>query len=160
MFTLVHVILSLVGIAAGLVVMFGFLTARIFPLWNRIFLATTIATSATGFLFPFGGITPGIVIGVVSLVVLALAIVALRKGWTRTYMITAAIAEFFNVLVLIVQSFQKVPALHVYAPTGKEPVVGVCQLIVLLVFITVTVIAVRKPTPAEPALKRFAAGAR
>jgi hypothetical protein len=158
-FTLVHVILSLIGIVTGLVVMFGFWSARIFTFWNRIFLVTTIATSATGFLFPFGGITPGIVVGIVSLVVLALAIVALRRGWMKTYVITASLAEFLNVLVLIVQSFQKVPALHAYAPTGSEPVVKISQLVVLLLFIAVTVIAVRRQATASPVLKRFAAGA-
>src|SRR5205807_414603 len=91
-------------------------------LWLYTFLLTTILTSVTGFFFPFKGITPGIALGIVSLIVLAVAIVAYRRQWTNTFVLSCALAEFFNVLVLIAQSFQKIPALHAYAPKGNEPV--------------------------------------
>lgn len=143
-FTLVHVILSLIGIVTGLVAIFGFMTGQIWVSWNRIFLATTILTSVTGFLFPYAGVTPGIVVGVISLVVLALAMVAFTKRWLRTYLVAASLAEFLNVLVLIVQSFQKVPFLHAYAPKGSEPVVGITQGVALLVFIGMAVAAIRR----------------
>ncbi len=143
-FTLVHVILSLVGIVTGLVAIFGFITQHIWTSWNRIFLATTILTSVTGFLFPYGGVTPGIIIGVVSLVVLALAVAALTKRWVRTYLAAASLAEFLNLLVLIVQSFQKVPFLHAYAPKGSEPVVAITQGAALLLIIGMAIAAIRK----------------
>jgi hypothetical protein len=143
-FTLFHVVLSLVGIVAGLVVIFGFLRGMRLHYSNALFLVMTIATSVTGFFFPYKGITPGIVIGIVSLVILALAVVALNKHWTKTYIVSCIAAEFFNVMVLIVQSFQKIPALHAYAPTGKEPIVAVCQGIELVLFAVLAWIAIRK----------------
>ena len=103
-FTLIHVVISLIGIVSGLVAVYGFLVGARLPTWNCVVPdALTIMTSLTGFFFPFHGITPGIVVGVISLVVLAGAVVAWRKGWSKTYIVTATIAEFFNVLVLIVQ---------------------------------------------------------
>ena len=143
-FTLFHVVISLVGILSGLVVVYGFVAGKKFRFTNAIFLVMTASTNVTGFFFPFKGITPGIILGIVSLVVLALAVLALNKGWTKTYIITCSAAEFFNVLVLIAQSFQKIPALHVYAPTGKEPIVAICQGAALLVFVVLAVIAIRK----------------
>ena len=123
-FTLIHVVISLIGIATGLVVIYGFLTGMRLRSWNSLFLVTTTLTSVTGFFFPYKGITPGIVLGIVSLVILAVALLALSKGWTKTYIATCSSAEFFNVLVLIAQSFQKIPALHAYAPKGNEPIVA------------------------------------
>jgi hypothetical protein len=143
-FTLFHVVISLVGIGAGLIVIFGFLSGMKLPYSNALFLVMTIATSVTGFFFPYKGITPGIVIGIVSLVILALAVLARSKGWTKTYIVTCSAAEFFNVMVLIVQSFQKIPALHEFAPTGKEPIVAVCQGAALLIFAVLAWIAIRK----------------
>jgi hypothetical protein len=143
-FTLIHVVISLIGILSGLVVVFGFLTGRRFRSVNLVFLVMTIATSVTGFFFPFHGITPGIILGVVSLVVLALALLALNKGWTKTYIVTATLAEFFNVLVLIAQTFQKVSFAHVYAPKGTEPIVAVTQGLAFLVFAVLAGLAIRK----------------
>jgi hypothetical protein len=143
-FTLIHVVISLIGILSGLVVIYGFLTGKRLSSWNWLFLVMTIATSVTGFFFPFHGITPGIVLGVVSLVVLALALLALRKGWTKTYIVTATLAEFFNVLVLIAQSFQKIHAFHALAPTGHEPIIAISQGVAFLLFAVLAVIAVRK----------------
>jgi CBS domain-containing protein len=143
-FTLFHVVISLVGIVTGLIVVYGFLSGYKLPYSNALFLVMTIATSVTGFFFPYHGITPGIVVGVLSLIILALALLALSKRWTKTYIVTCSVAEFFNVLVLIVQSFQKIPALHAFAPTGKEPIVAICQGAALVVFAGLAVIAIRK----------------
>jgi hypothetical protein len=142
--TLIHVGLSLIGILAGLVVVYGFVAGKFFLQTNRIFLVTTIATSVTGFFYPIHGVTPGIVLGILSLIVLAIALVALNKKWTTTYIITSVVAEFFNVLVLIVQSFQKVPPLHKLAPLGTEPITNVAKVLALLVFVVLAVVAIRK----------------
>jgi hypothetical protein len=142
---IVHVVISLIGIVAGLVIVFGFLKPGKPGMTNTVFLLFTILTSVTGYIFfPYHGVTPGIVVGAISLVILTIAVIALMKKWTAIYIITATLAEFFNVLVLIVQSFQKIPALHALAPTGKEPIVGICQLVVLIGFIVLMVVAIRK----------------
>lgn len=143
-FTLFHVALSLIGILTGLVALFGFFSGRLLHAWIGIFLLTTIATSVTGFLFPFHGITPGIVLGIVSLVDLALAIAAYRKHWTTTFILTCTLAEFLNVFVLIVQSFEKITPLHVYAPKGNEPIVAATQLLALLFFILLATLTIRR----------------
>ena len=143
--TLLHVIISLIGIVAGLIVVFGFLKPGKPGLMNTTFLAFTILTDITGYIFfPFHGVTPAIKLGAISLMVLIVAVIALRKKRTMTYIVAATLAEFFNVLVLIVQSFEKIPALHKFAPTGKEPIVGIMQAVVLVFFIVLAVIAIRK----------------
>ncbi len=124
-FTLIHVAISLLAIASGFVVLFGLIAGRRLNVWTAAFLATTIATSVTGFGFPIKGVTPGIVLGVISLVVLAIALYARYVGqlvgaWRPVYVITAVLALYLNVFVLIVQSFQKVPALKAMAPTQSE----------------------------------------
>ncbi len=138
-FTVFHVLLSLAGIGAGLIVFYGLLTAKQFERWTTAFLITTAATSVTGFLFPFRGFKPSYVFGVLSLIALALAIAAryrfqLRGGWRRTYVVTALIALYLNVFVLIVQMFQKVPALKALAPTQSELPFQVTQLALLIAF--------------------------
>ena len=143
--TLLHVIISLIGIVAGLIVVFGFLKPGKPGLMNTTFLAFTILTDITGYIFfSFHGVTPAIKLGAISLMVLIVAVIALRKKRTMTYIVAATLAEFFNVLVLIVQSFEKIPALHKFAPTGKEPIVGIMQAVVLVFFIVLAVIAIRK----------------
>ena len=143
--TLIHVIISLIGIVAGLAVVFGFLKSGKPGMMNTIFLLFTILTDVTGYIFfPFHGVTPGIILGAISLVVLTVALVALMKKWTSLYIITATLAEFFNVLVLIAQSFMKIHALHKFAPKGNEPIVGITQLVVLIGFIVLMVVAIRK----------------
>jgi hypothetical protein len=134
-FTIFHVALSLVGIGSGLVVLYALLTAKSFDGWTTTFLTTTVATSVTGFFFPFHGFKPSYVLGILSLIVLAVSIAARRHGgWPRTYAATAVTALYFNVFVLIVQMFQKVPALKDLAPTQSEPPFQVTQLLVLLAF--------------------------
>jgi len=147
--TLVHVVLSLVGIAAGFVVLLGLLAGRLPAKWNSLFLVTTIATSVTGFFFPFHKVTPGIVVGVISLVVLAIAFVALHNkrlegAWRRIYVVTAMVALYLNVFVLIVQLFEKVPALHAMAPTQSEPPFKMAQLGNLALFVVLTIMATKR----------------
>jgi hypothetical protein len=147
-FTLIHVLLSLAGISAGFVVLGGWLSARHLHSWTAIFLFMTAATSITGFFFPFKGVTPGIVVGVLSLVVLAIALFALvvKKaigGWETVYVIAATVALFFNFFVLIAQSFQHTPALKALAPTQSEPPFAIAQLLVVTLFIILGIGAVR-----------------
>jgi hypothetical protein len=151
-FTLIHVLISLVGIGSGFVVLFGLINSKPFDGLTALFLTTTAATSITGFLFPFHVVTPGIVVGVLSLIVLALACAAryafhMAGGWRTTWVITAAIAEYFNVFVLVAQLFQKVPALQALAPTQSEPPFAVAQLVVLVLFAVLTFRAVKKFRP-------------
>jgi hypothetical protein len=148
-FTLVHVVISLIAILAGLVVGYGLLNNKRFDEVNALFLLMTVATSVTGFFFPFHGVTPGIKVGIISMIVLAIAILAryafhLAGAWRRIYAITAMLALYLNVFVLVVQSFEKVPALHALAPTQKEPPFAIAQLAVLVLFIVLTVFASKK----------------
>jgi hypothetical protein len=145
-FTQVHVALSLIGIFAGFVVAFGLLTAKRLDLWTAFFLISTVATSVTGFFFPFHGFTPAIGVGIVSLVVLAVAIFArytrkLTGAWRWIYVVTAMIALYLNVFVLIVQLFQKVPALKALAPTQSETPFLVAQLVAFALFVVLTIFA-------------------
>ena len=148
-FTLLHVLISLVGIGSGFVVMYGLIAAKRLEGWTRLFLVSTVLTSITGFFFPIEHVTPGIVIGILSLVVLAIAILAryalrMSGAWRSIYVVTAALALYFNTFVLVVQSFEKVPALKVLAPTQKEPPFMVAQLAVLALFIVLTVLSVKR----------------
>src|SRR6266568_673765 len=148
-FTKLHVVISLIGILSGLVVMFGLLVGQKLNRWTALFLISTVATSVTGFLFPFHGVTPAIVVGIISLVLLAGAIVSryarhLAGHWRWIYVVCAMIALYLNVFVLIVQLFQKVPALKALAPTQSEPPFAVTQLVVLALFVLLTIIAAIK----------------
>ena len=154
-YTFVHVLLSLVGIGSGLVVLFGLLTARRLDAWTAVFLATTAATSATGFGFPFVHFLPSHGVGIVSLVVLAVATVAryakqLAGAWRWVYAVSAVVALYLNVFVLIVQLFRKVPALFVLAPTQSEPPFAVTQLVVLLLFVALASGAAKRFRPGAP----------
>jgi hypothetical protein len=151
-FTLMHVLISLVGIASGLIVMEQFMLNRPLGLSNAIFLVTTIATSVTGFLFPFNGITPAHMLGIVSLVILAIALFALYAGnligpWRWIYVLTAAIALYLNVFVAVVQAFQKVGRLRALAPTQSEPPFGLTQGVALLLFVIIGIVALRRFRP-------------
>lgn len=140
-FTLLHVIISLIAIAAGLVVMWGMLSSRPMPGLTAVFLLFTILTSVTGFMFPFTQLLPSHMIGILSLVLLAVACFALYgqhlKGfWRPTYVLTALISLYLNVFVLVIQSFLKIPVLHALAP-GNPPsalIFAVTQGLVLLFF--------------------------
>jgi hypothetical protein len=148
-YTIIHVIISLIGIATGFIVLFGLIQGKLLGTWNSIFLTTTILTSVTGFFFPNSKITPGIVLGVLSLITLAIALYALYAkhlsgGWRRTYAITAMIAQYFNVFVLIAQLFGKVPALHALAPTGTEAPFKIAQLLLLIFTIWLITLAAKR----------------
>jgi hypothetical protein len=146
-FTLIHVLISLAGITSGIVVLYGFLANKRMDGWTAVFLATTALTSLTGFLFPFMGATPAIKLGIISLVVLAITIVTrypLHLVWRKTYVITACAVLYFNVFVLVVQSFEKVPQLKAIAPTQKEPPFAIAQIFVLALFIVLTTLAVKR----------------
>ncbi len=148
-FTFVHVLLSLVGIGSGFVVVFGLLTGKRLEGWTALFLATTVATSVTGFLFPFDHLLPSHKVGIISLVVLAVAILAryafhLTGAWRRIYVISATVALYLNVFVFIVQAFEKVPALRAMAPTQKEPPFLVAQLVVLTLFVVLGIFAAKR----------------
>ena len=152
-FTLFHVALSLVGILSGFVVMGGFLTAKRRNGWTALFLLSTVLTSVTGFLFPFHKFLPSHAIGIVSLLVLAVAIPALyvfhlAGPWRRTYVISAVITLYLNVFVLIAQFFMKIPALKALAPTQSEPPFLGTQVVVMLIFIVLGVLAAKR-FPAE-----------
>jgi hypothetical protein len=155
-YTTIHVIISLIGIGTGLIVLFGLLKGRLISPWNGIFLLTTILTSVTGFFFPFTKVTPGIILGVLSLIALAIALLALysghlKGGWRTTYVVSAMIALYFNIFVLIAQIFEKVPAIHALAPTGTEAPFKIAQLLLLIVTIILITLATRKFRLALPA---------
>lgn len=153
-FTTVHVIISLIGIVAGIIVMFGLLGSRPMPGLTAIFLLFTILTSATGFLFPFEKLLPSHIIAILSLVLLAIACVALyglklSGPWRWIYVLTAMISLYFNVFVLVIQSFLKIPALTALAPGNPPsgPTFAVIQGIVLLFFVVVIIGALRRYRP-------------
>jgi len=145
-YTIIHTLISLVGIFTGLVVLFGMLAGRRLDGWTKWFLIMTVATSVTGFFFPFHGFTPAHGVGIISLLVLAGAIYAryprhLAGHWRWIYVVTAVIALYLNVFVGVVQAFLKVPALHALAPTQTEPPFKLTQLVVLALFLLLGIIA-------------------
>jgi hypothetical protein len=151
-FTLVHVVLSLVGIFAGLLVVFGMFASKKLDGWTALFLATTVLTSVTGFFFPFDHILPSHIVGIISLVVLAIAILALYAlrlagPWRWIYVVSAVVALYLNVFVGVVQAFQKLPLLASLAPTQSEPPFLIAQSFVLLIFIGLGAVAVRSFHP-------------
>lgn len=153
LYTQIHVAISLIGIVSGLIVLFGMFSAKPMNGLTTLFLITTALTSITGFGFPFHGVTPGIILGILSLIVLALCFPArynfhMEGRWRAIYVITAVIALYFNCFVLIVQSFQKIPALHALAPKGNEPPFAIAQGILLVLFIYFGIHATRKFHPA------------
>ena len=153
-FTTVHVIISLIAIVAGIIVMFGLLGSNPMPGLTGIFLLFTILTSATGFLFPFEKLLPSHMIGILSLVLLAIACIALygmklSGPWRWIYVLTAMISLYFNVFVLVIQSFLKIGPLHALAPSvpPSEPPFAVVQGIILVFFVIAIIGAVRRFRP-------------
>ena len=148
-FTNFHVALSLVGIGTGLIVLLGLLADKRLELVTFVFLATTVATSVTGFGFPFGTLLPSHIVGIVSLVVLAVALYArygagLSGNWRWIYVTTATLALYLNVFVLVVQLFLKVETLHELAPTQAEPPFAIAQGLTLAAFWVLGYLAVRR----------------
>lgn len=139
-FTLIHVVLSLVGIFAGLIVAGGFVAGKRLDGWTSLFLVSTVLTNATGFGFPFVSLLPSHIVGVISLIVLAVVIVArywkrLAGSWHGVFVVGSVLALYLNVFVLLAQLFLRLPALIVAAPTQKEPPFLVTQVVVLALFI-------------------------
>jgi hypothetical protein len=154
MYTIIHTLVSLVAIFTGLVVLFGLLADKRLDGWTKWFLIAAVATTVTGFVFPFHGFTPAIGLGLISLPVLALAIYArypkdLAGAWRWIYVIGAVISLYFNVFVGVVQSFEKIPALKATAPTQSEPPFKLTQLVVLALFVVLTFVAAIRFRP-EP----------
>jgi hypothetical protein len=154
-FAIVHVLLSLIGIFSGFVAAFGLLASKRLDGWTMVFLASTVLTSVTGFLFPYHGFLPSHGLGIMSLLALAIAIFArygrrLAGAWSRTYAITAVIALYLNVFVLIVQLFRKVPALKALAPTQSEPPFKATQLAALALFVALASFAAIRFRSDEP----------
>jgi hypothetical protein len=152
-FTWVHVIISLIGIATGFVVMKGMLASQRLDDWTAVFLAMTALTSLTGFGFPFEKLLPSHIVGIISLVVLLIAILAryafgLSGAWRPAYVVTALVAQWLNVFVLIAQLFMKVNTLHALAPNGSEPPFLIAQTVVMVLFIIVGIAALRQFRPA------------
>ncbi len=152
-FTTLHVIISLIAIVSGLIVVGGMLGANRLPGWTALFLFTTILTSASGFLFPIKTVTPALIVGAVSLLLLVVALIALygkhiAGTWRWIYVITAITALWFNVVVLIVQSFQKLGPLKALAPTQSEPPFLITQVVAMLLFIVLGIVAVIRFRPA------------
>jgi hypothetical protein len=153
-YTFLHVVISLIAIISGLVVMFGLLRSYRLEAWSAVFLSTTVLTSITGFAFPFDHLLPSHILGILSLVILAFTIPArylfhLAGPWRSMYVIGSAVALYFNFFVLVVQSFEKVPALKALAPTQKEPPFLVAQLAALIFFAALAVFATIRFHPGE-----------
>jgi len=153
--TILHVVISLIGIVSGLVVLFGLFKSQLMPGMTAIFLLTTILTNATGFMFPFDKLLPSHIIAILSLVLLAVACIALygmklSGAWRAIYVITAIASLYLNVFVLVIQSFMKVGPLHALAPSipPSEPPFAVTQGVVLVLFVIATIAAVRRFRPA------------
>jgi hypothetical protein len=164
-YTLIHVLISFIGIGSGLAVLYGMLRGHRLDSITAIFLASTVLTSLTGFAFPNEHITPGIVVGILSLIALAIAIVGryvqrMRGAWRAIYVVTASIALYFNCFVLVAQSFEKVPALHALAPTQKEPPFAIAQVLLLVLFIALTIMALKQFRIESTAVSPMASKAR
>ncbi|MFZ0818947.1 MAG: hypothetical protein WAM91_02690 [Candidatus Acidiferrales bacterium] len=148
--TLVHVAISLAGILSGFIVVFGLIAGKRLDGWTAIFLVTTVLTSVTGFLFfPINPFLPSHIVGIISLVVLLVAILArytfhLSGAWRRIYVITAVIAFYLNFFVLIIQTFKKVPALKAFAPPDPKPPFLIAQVAGLVLFVVLAIYAVIK----------------
>jgi hypothetical protein len=146
-YTVIHVVISLVGIGSGLVVLFGMLTAQRLDRWTALFLASTVATSATGFGFPVDRVLPSHIVGGISLVVLAITIYArygrqLTGRWRAVYVVLAVVSLYLNVFVGVVQAFLRIPVLRTIAPTQSEPPFVLTQLAVMALFIALSIAAV------------------
>ena len=148
-FTFLHVAISLIGIASGLIVLLGLLNRKSLDVLTALFLVTTFLTSVTGFFFPVEHLLPSHKVGIISMVLLVIAMLArysfhLSGAWRRTYVLTSATALYLNVFVLVVQLFLKVPALKALAPHGSEPPFLLTQLVVLAIFVTLIILAAKR----------------
>ncbi len=145
-YTIIHTLISLIAIFTGLIVLFGMIGGERLDGWTKWFLVTAVATTITGFFFPFHGFTPAIGLGIISLPFLALTIFArypkyLAGAWRWIYVVGTVICLYFNLFVLVVQAFEKITALHALAPTQSEPPFKLTQLVVLLVSALLAIVA-------------------
>ena len=152
LFAFVHVVITLIAMIAGLIAIFGMIGNNRRDGVTAIFLLFTVLTSVTGFLFPIHGLTPALILGIMSMVVLAIAVAArylyaMQGAWRWIYVVTAVVAQYFNSFVLVVQSFLKFPALHALAPQGNEPPFAIAQGLVLLFYIVLGYLAVKRFRP-------------
>jgi hypothetical protein len=152
-YTILHTLISLIAILTGLVVVLGMLAGNRVDGWTKWFLITAVATTETGFFFPFHGFTPAIGLGIISLPFLALTIFAryrknLAGAWRWIYVVGAVICLYFNLFVLVVQSFEKIPALHTLAPTQTESPFKLTQLVVLTISALLCIVALIRFRPA------------
>jgi len=151
-FTLFHVALSLIAIVSGLVVHYGLLTATRMNSPTLLFLATSIATSATGFFFHREQILPSHIVGAIALAVLLVTTVALyvyhlRGPWRAAYVVGAVVSLYLNMFVLVAQAFLKIPSLHQLAPKGSEPTFVLAQGALLVLFIVIGTLAFKRFRP-------------
>jgi hypothetical protein len=141
-----HVVLSLIGIVAGLIFLFGLMGGRRRTGWTWLFYLTTFLTCITGYLFPPSGFGPPQIVGILTLLALGVAAYALsgpmRGGRRLVFIIGSALALYFNVFVGVTQAFQKIPLLQPLAPTQSEPPFVETQLVVLVLFVLATIIAI------------------
>jgi hypothetical protein len=152
LFLQIHVALSLIGIVAGLIVLYGLLAGRALGGWTALFLATTILTSVTGFPLPPFGLDPPRMVGILSLILLAVAVAAyyvfhFDGAWRWVYVVTAMVALYLNCFVAVIQSFSKISSLHAVAPTQSEPPFLIAQIVVLALFVALGFLSVRKFHP-------------
>lgn len=157
-FTILHVIISCVAIASGIVVLFGMFGSRRLPGWTALFLLTTVLTSVTGFLFPIRSLTPALGTGIISMALLAIALFALYRShlagaWRWIFVATAIAALYLNVFVLIVQAFGKLPSLRALAPTQSEPPFLIAQGAALVLFVLVGTLAALRFRPSRPLMR-------
>jgi hypothetical protein len=157
MFTTVHVLISLIGIGAGFIALGTMIANRWSSGWNTAFFSSTMVTSVSGFLFPIKSLTPGIVIGLISVAILLVALFSLYQRrlagmWQRVYTISAAFALYLNVFVGVVQAFQKVPSLRAIAPTPSAGAFVATQCVVLLLFAVLTYLAAKRWAPVSKTL--------
>ena len=162
MFTLVHIAISLIGLAAGFGVLHGFLASQESPSWTRTFLVFTILTSLTGYFFPADRLLPSHIVGAISLAVMAVAVIAryfyrLAGAWRWTFVVTAVAAQFLNSFVLVAQTFVKNPALKELAPTQSELPFVITQLLLLILYVVLGFLAVRRFRPETAAVQRLRA---
>ena len=155
-YTIIHTLISLIAIFTGLIVVFGMIGGKRTDGWTKLFLITAVLTTATGFFFPFHGVTPAIILGLITVPVLAITIYArysrqLAGAWRWIYVVGAVMSLYFNLFVLVVQLFEKVPALHAIAPTQTESPFKFTQLVVLIVSILLGIVALIRfhPQPAR-----------
>lgn len=148
-YTIIHTLISLVAIFTGVVVLLGLLMGKRLDGWTKWFLITTVATTVTGFFFPFHGFTPAIALGIITVPILTITIFAryakhLAGAWRWIYVVGSLLSLYLNVFVLIVQSFQKIPSLKAMVPTQTEPPFQITQLVTLVLFIVLIVIGIIK----------------